>query len=65
MRQYYEVDIDLVQTSCDYAVPLYDYQDDRDVLTRWSEKRREDGICECWEEKSTVSLDGAPTGILD
>ena len=64
-RQYLKVNIDLVQTSCGYAVPLMDYQEDRQVLSMWAEKRGPQGIEDYWAEKNQVSLDGKPTGILD
>jgi hypothetical protein len=60
-RQYFEVDVDLVQTSCGYAVPLMDYQEDRTALTRWAEKKGEEGIRDYWQEKNLKSLDGLPT----
>jgi hypothetical protein len=60
-RQYFEVEIDRVQTSCGYAVPLFDYREDRSALTRWSEKKGEEGIRQYWEEKNARSLDGLPT----
>ncbi|MEM7077373.1 MAG: pyridoxamine 5'-phosphate oxidase family protein [Pseudomonadota bacterium] len=63
-RQYFRVHIDLVQTSCGYAVPLMDYVQDRDVLTRWSEKRGVEGIEDYWAEKNVTSLDGQETRIL-
>jgi len=62
-RQYYKVHIDLVQTSCGYAVPLMDFNEDRKVLSMWSEKRGDEGIKDYWKEKNAVSLNGAPTGI--
>jgi hypothetical protein len=64
-RQYFRVNIDLVQTSCGYAVPLMDYQEERRALTLWSEKKGDEGIAEYWEEKNQRSLDGLPTGISD
>jgi len=63
-RQYYLLDLDLVQTSCGYAVPFFDYQEDRVALDRWADKRGEDGIAAYWEEKNQLSLDGKPTGVL-
>lgn len=63
-RQYYKLKIDLVQTSCGFSVPLMDFNEQRDVLTKWSEQRGEQGISDYWEEKNTVSIDGFPTGIL-
>lgn len=62
-RQYFRVHIELVQTSCGYAVPLMDYQQDRTVLQKWSEKRGQAGIEAYWQAQNSVSLDGHPTGI--
>lgn len=64
-RQYFEVDIDLVQTSCGYAVPLMDYKEDRRALTLWAEKKGSEGIADYWQEKNERSLDGLATGIFD
>ena len=63
-RQYYLMNIDLVQTSCGYAVPFMDYVEDRTALDKWAEKRGENGILEYWDEKNRLSLDGKATGIL-
>ena len=63
-RQYYLMDVDLVQTSCGYAVPFFDYNEDRVALEKWAEKRGEEGIAEYWSEKNQLSLDGKPTGVL-
>ena len=63
-RQYYRLSIDLVQTSCGYAVPQMDLVAQRDVLTRWSEKRGAAGIEAYWAETNQTSLDGKPTHIL-
>jgi len=59
-RQYYSIDIDLVQTSCGYAVPLMDYREDRTALTKWAEKKGEAGLREYWVEKNATSLVGLP-----
>ena len=63
-RQFYKMAIDLVQTSCGYAVPLMDYQEDRVALSKWADKRGPSGITNYWAEKNTHSIDGKPTGIL-
>ncbi len=60
-RQYFAVEIDLVQTSCGYAVPRMDYVEDRTALTKWAEKRGEEGLRAYWREKNRVSLDDLPT----
>ncbi len=62
-RQYFVVDIELVQTSCGYAVPLMDFQEDRQVLGQWADKRGRDGVRKYWSEKNTQSIDGFPTNI--
>lgn len=62
-RQVFEMDLDLVQTSCGYAVPHYQYQGERDTLVKWSEKRGQSGIETYWRERNGVSLDGKDTGI--
>lgn len=63
-RQYFRVQIDLVQTSCGYAVPLYAYEGQRQALTLWADKRGPEGIADYWAEKNTQSLDGLPTHLL-
>ena len=64
-RQYYRVTIDLVQTSCGYAVPFMDFKEDRQVLHNWAEKRGAQGVRDYWQERNQTSIDGLPTGILD
>lgn len=64
-RNIFVMDIDSVQTSCGFAVPLMDYQEDRPILKDWAEKKGKDGIKEYWTEKNQVSIDGLPTGIFD
>ncbi|WP_299863248.1 pyridoxamine 5'-phosphate oxidase family protein [uncultured Roseobacter sp.] len=63
-RQIYDVAVDLVQTSCGYAVPFMDYAGERDVLGKWAEDRGADGIREYWETRNQTTIDGAPTHIL-
>jgi hypothetical protein len=62
-RQYFSVDIEMVQTSCGYAVPLMAFEEERKVLSMWSEKRGQNGIEDYWQEKNRVSIDGFPTGM--
>lgn len=64
-RQYFRVHVDLVQTSCGYAVPLMDYNQDREILSAWAEKRGPRGIQDYWAERNQVSIDGLPTRVLD
>jgi len=64
-RQIFMMNIDRVQTSCGFAVPLYQYAGDRDLLIDWVEKKGEAGIKDFWKENNQTSLDGKPTKIFD
>ena len=62
-RQIYDMTVDLVQTSCGYAVPFMDFQKDRDTLEGWAAQRSEDDLAAYWAEKNTATIDGRPTGM--
>jgi hypothetical protein len=62
-RQIIVADIDRVQTSCGYAVPLMDYVGERDTLTRWAEAKGDEGLVNYVCEKNVESIDGLPTPI--
>jgi len=63
-RQYFELNINLVLTSCGFGVPFYDYKGEREKLLIDANKRGRDGIKKYWKEKNQISLDGKPTNIL-
>ncbi|MFC4632288.1 pyridoxamine 5'-phosphate oxidase family protein [Dokdonia ponticola] len=64
-RQIIEMEVDLVQTSCGYAVPFMDFKEERTVLHSWAEKQGKDNIETYWETKNTTSIDGFETKILE
>jgi len=64
-RQMVRLEVDLVQTSCGMGVPLFDYVDERDQLTRWAESKGESGLEEYRLQKNTHSIDGFPTGLFE
>jgi len=64
-RQFFELNVELLLTSCGYAVPLYEYKGERETLMKWSEQKGEKGIEAYWEEKNTMTLDDKPTQILE
>ncbi len=64
-RQIIEMDVELVQTSCGFAVPFMDFKEERTTLNTWSEKQGEQGIIEYWKNKNTESIDGFKTKILE
>jgi len=63
-RQLIVADIESVQTSCGFAVPLFEHRGDRTMLCEWAEKKGPDGVAAYWAEKNTQSIDGLPTGLL-
>ena len=64
-RQIITLDIELVQTSCGYGVPFFEYRGERDTLDRWAASKGEAGIEAYRLEKNQRSIDGLPTGLLD
>lgn len=63
-RQIFDLQIDLVQSSCGMAVPFFDYVDEREQLNRWAENLGEEGVQRYWEQKNQQTIDGNPTHIL-
>ena len=64
-RQIFKVQLDLVQTSCGFAVPHYEFISDRMALDSWAKNQGEDGIKRYWQQKNTLSMDGKKTGIKE
>lgn len=63
IRQIILASIDLVQTSCGYAVPLMELQKERETLTRWATSQGEEGLVAYRSAKNKTSLDGLPTPL--
>ena len=61
-RQIVALDVERVQTSCGYGVPLYDYRGQRPSYENWCQKKGEEGLDAYRREKNVVSIDGLPTG---
>jgi Pyridoxamine 5'-phosphate oxidase len=62
-RQVYDMSVDMVQTSCGFGVPRYEYSDQRPTLEKWADKQSRDDVKEFWDKKNRLSLDGLPTGM--
>jgi hypothetical protein len=63
-RQFYELNVNVVQTSCGYAVPFFDFQGERPTLTKWADNKGRTEIEAYWEQKNQTSLDGLETRIV-
>jgi Pyridoxamine 5'-phosphate oxidase len=63
-RQIICLDVEMVQTSCGYGVPLFDFKEERQTLRRWAENQGEDGVATYWRKKNVYSIDGFETGVV-
>src|SRR6201985_3196231 len=64
-RKIVRIDIDLVQTSCGYGVPLFEYVGERETLHRWAKQKGEVGLEEYRRQKNAHSLDGLQPGLAE
>jgi hypothetical protein len=62
-RQIFEIQLDSVQTSCGFAVPEYEFIQQRTRLHESMAQRGEAGVKAYWQEKNRISIDGKPTGM--
>ncbi len=64
-RQVVVVDVESVNSSCGFAVPLMDFAGQRTMLTEWAERKGPEGLDKYRRERNAVSFDGLPTGLAD
>ncbi len=62
-RQLIVADIDLVQTSCGFGVPLFEYFGERDIHFEWAASKSKESLQEYVKQKNLLSLDGLPTNL--
>ena len=62
-RQIFELNLELVLSSCGYGVPYYELKGERPTLTKWADKKGKDKIQKYWQERNMESLNKKPTGI--
>lgn len=60
-RQIFDMQLQSLQTSCGFGVPLYQYVGQRKELKEWAERKGQSGIREYWDTRNAVSIDGKPT----
>ena len=59
-RSVIRIEVDRVADSCGYAVPRYEYVEQRSKLVEWADNRDDDELLEYWAEKNAKSIDGLP-----
>lgn len=65
VRQIIVAEIQRVQQSCGFGVPLMDPRGQRDTLVRWAVAKGADGIVQYRAQKNVQSIDGLPTPFMD
>jgi hypothetical protein len=60
-RQIIVISIESVQTSCGFAVPMFENQQERSTLADWAANKGVVGVQEYQTQKNQVSIDGLPT----
>lgn len=65
VRQIIVADIDRVQSSCGFGVPVMEAPRQRDTLLRWAEAKGVDGVEGYQRSRNVVSIDGLPTPMTE
>jgi hypothetical protein len=63
-RQIIVLEIDSVQTSCGFAVPMYTLKGERETLKNWAKRKGSRGVEKYWRDHNQVSIDGLPTSLF-
>ena len=64
-RQIIVANVEQVQTSCGFSVPLYEYMGERDHAEKWAGNKGAAGLEEYKKEKNRLSIDNLPTALFD
>lgn len=64
-RQVFEMQIEMVQTSCGYAVPFMEFKEERTVLEKAMATRGKEGVQQYWKDKNGESIDGFKTTFYE
>src|SRR5438105_7473130 len=64
-RQIIILDIDSIMTTCGFAVPLYDYKGDRELLPEFACNMGEEGMDDHRHTRNQLSIDGLPTDLFE
>jgi len=64
-RQVFLLDIEMVQTSCGFAVPYFEPKGERPTLARWAEKKGKEGVASFQKKHNLKDLNGRDTGLFE
>ena len=54
------VEVERIADSCGYAVPLYDYAGERDLLDQWAGRKDEAAMAADRAKRNSKGIDGLP-----
>ncbi len=63
IRQIVDIELERIQTSCGYGVPLMSFQGERRRLLEWAEKKGYEGIRDYQARNNATSIDGLPSSF--
>lgn len=62
-RQIVVLDIDVVQASCGFGVPLYEFVEERTILRQWADLKGDEGLKDYRGKNNIASIDGFASEI--
>lgn len=62
-RNIFDLEVDMVQTSCGFGVPFFEYREQRPTMESWAANKGPDGLRAYQLKTNLVSIDGLPTGL--
>jgi len=62
-RQIILLDIESLNTSCGFGVPVFGVPEERPTLVKWAESAGEAALADYRAEKNTTSIDGMPVEV--
>lgn len=64
-RQIFDLEIDLVQASCGFGVPQYEYVADRSTMHDWAKSKTPEALKAYWEKHNALTIDNTPTHVIE
>ena len=65
IRQIVLMHVDTLQTSCGFAVPVFEFREERQALRAWAERKGAAGVTEYQRKNNTASIDDLSTGLFE
>lgn len=63
-RQIVVLDVESLQTSCGFGVPVAESMQPRDKILQWCESKGEEGLAEYRRRNNRISIDGLPSDTV-